>query len=126
MTAPILDEIPLMNMFIQAVPFALRGIHVERRNIINEKSARGHWLKNGQKGQADVFVVYRGVHVELETKAHTGTLREHQERWQARCLNPPHGWPPIPYLILRARRDESPSDTVTRWISELTEALQHV
>lgn len=124
MTAPVLGELALMNLFLQTAPFHLPGIHVERRAIINERSARGHWLKNGEEGQSDVFVVYRGLHVELEMKASKGSMRKAQLRWRARCVNPPKGWHRIPHLILTARKGEPPADTVARWVAELRTAVE--
>lgn len=115
-----MNETDLLHAFIAAAPYALPGVHIDRRNIINERSARGHWLRNGIIGQADAFAVYRGRHVEIETKSARGTLRDAQARWRARCLS---GL--CPHLVLRARRDEAPTDTVNRWIEELTEALHH-
>ena len=66
------------------------------------------------------MVRYLGRHIELETKAARGTLREAQAMWRARCLSPPMNWPPLcPHLVLKARKDESPDDTVNRWIEEI-------
>lgn len=113
-----MNETDLLHAFIERAPFALPGVHIDRRNIINERSARGHWLRNGIVGQADAFAIYQGRHVEIETKAARGTLAEAQRRWRDRCLG---GL--CPHLVLRARRDESPPDTVNRWIAELAEAL---
>lgn len=114
-----MNETSLLHLFIEQAPYALPGIHIDRRNIINERSARGHWLSNGIKGQADAFAIYRGLHVEIETKAARGVLAEEQKRWRKRCEG---GL--CPHLVLRAHRNESPDDTVARWISELRTVLE--
>ena len=113
-----MNETDLLHTLILQAPHALRGIHIDRRNIINERSARGHWLRNGITGQADAFAIYRGQHVELETKAARGALRDAQRAWRDRCLG---GL--CPHLVLKARAAEPPEDTVNRWIAEIAEAL---
>lgn len=120
-----LNETDLLHIFIERAPHTIPGIHVERRNIINERSARGHWLKNGVIGQADAFAIYRGVHVELETKAARGAMADAQKCWRIRCLNPPMGGPSLcPHLVLKAGKAELPEQTVTRWIEELSQAIR--
>ena len=95
------------------------AVRVERRNIINVETKQGFRVRNGIKGQADAFAtVEGGLHVEIETKAAGGKLAEAQERWRASCLRRR-----IPHLVLRARKGESPDDTVTRWIDELRATL---
>lgn len=124
MTGPTLSETDLLHVFIERAPFALPGIHVERRNIINARTDKGYRVRNGIRGQSDAFAVYRGQHVEIETKAARGALEEAQERWRARCVAPPQGGPPLcPHLVLKARPQETPDDTVNRWIEELRIAL---
>lgn len=118
------SENDLLFTLIERAPYAIPGIHIERRAIINEQAARGHWLKNGVVGQADSFAVYRNQHIELETKAARGTMAEAQKFWRARCLQPPQGGPPLcPHLVLRARPRETPDETVARWIEELRGVL---
>lgn len=125
-----MTELDLMWLFIQRVPVAIPGAHIERRNVIRgarvgKSDAR---VSNGVKGQADCFVVLPGArHVECETKAaETGHDPDAgckcetcvaQRRWRARCEQLR-----IPYLKLRAEVNESPDQTVGRWIEILRTA----
>lgn len=122
-----MSENDLMWLFIQRVPAAIPGAHIERRNIIHgarlgKSDAR---VSNGVKGQADTFVILPGSrHVECETKAAAanhdpdkGCACETcvaQRRWRARCAQLG-----IPYLKLRAAEGEDPEDTIDRWVEEL-------
>jgi hypothetical protein len=116
-----MNETDLLHMLIERVPFDLPDVRVFRRNIINrvvEERGRKFTLKNGIKGQADAYALVRGgLHVELETKAARGAMRDEQWAWRSFC----HRFG-IPHLVLRARPDEHPSATVERWIEELTHA----
>lgn len=123
MTAPALSETDLLHLLIERAPYALPGIHIDRRAIINTQSVHGFRARNGIAGQADAFAIYRGRHLELETKAAKGTMREAQKRWRARCLRPVQKHPLCPHLVLRAGAHESPEDTVNRWIEEIRAAL---
>ena len=118
-----MDETDLLHLFIVRAPLTLPNVRVFRRNIINRvatERGRKFQLRNGIKGQCDAYVLLRGGgHVELETKAARGTMREAQERWQEFC------WAfDIPHLVLRARRGETPEETVTRWIDELRTVVE--
>jgi len=115
-----LSETDLLHIFIERAPFALPQVRVFRRNIINVEAKQGFRARNGIKGQADAYaLVEGGLHVELETKAARGVMRDHQLSWQAYCLSNR-----IPHLELRARRGEQPLETVDRWIGELRAVVE--
>lgn len=120
---PLLNETDLLHLYIERVPFALPHVRVFRRNVINRTVSEGdrkYTLRNGIKGQADAYALVRGgLHVEIETKAASGTLRDAQERWREFCIA--HE---IPHLVLRAKKDEAPTVTIERWVSELAECLR--
>ena len=52
-------------------------IYVERRQ------AGGFSYK---KGQADIYFVFNGIHVELEVKAENGQLSSMQQKWRDMCI----------------------------------------
>ena len=122
-----MSETDLLWRFIQRVPIAIPGAHVERRNIIQgarvgKSEAR---ISNGIRGQADAWAVLPGArHVECETKAakanhdpDSGCSCETcvaQRRWRANCARLG-----IPSLKLRARDGEATEGAVDRWIEEL-------
>lgn len=116
-----MNETDLLHHFILRAPQEIPTLwRIERRNIINVETTHGARVRNGIKGQADSFALTRGgLHIEIETKAARGVLEEAQRRWRAACVA--HG---IPHLVLRARKNESPDDTVTRWIDELRAVVE--
>ncbi len=116
-----MNETDLLHTLILRAPLAIPSLwRVERRNIINVTTDRGARVRNGVKGQADAFALTRGGrHIEIETKAARGVLAEAQERWRDAC-HAHH----VPHLVLRARRNESPDDTVNRWIDELRAVVE--
>lgn len=107
-------------MFVQGAAYLVPTCRVFRRSIINVETKGGWRAKAGIKGQADYYAIVRGGRiVELETKAARGVLEEAQKAWRAFCID----WQ-IPHLVLRAQRNEAPSDTVQRWCEELKEAIR--
>ncbi len=109
-----MNETDLLWLFIQRVPQAIPGAHIERRNII--KGARigktDYRISNGVEGQCDSFAVLPGaLHVECETKAIEGRLSPAQKRWKARCDQLG-----IPHLVLRQCAGESADETVAKWV----------
>lgn len=116
-----MNETDLLHHFILRAPLEIPALwRVERRNIINVATVHGARVRNGIKGQADAFALTRGgLHIELETKAARGVLAEAQERWRDACQAAG-----IPHLVLRARRGETPGETVTRWIDELRAVVE--
>jgi hypothetical protein len=114
-----MTEHDLLHAFIERVPYRLPHARIFRRNIINVETSRGYRVRNGIAGQADAYALVRGGrHVELETKAAAGRLAPVQKAWRAYCASFE-----IPHLVLRARKDEAPADTVDRWIDELQAVL---
>lgn len=112
---PLLNETDLLHIFIERVPFVLPQCRVFRRAIINVEAKQGFRVRNGIKGQADAYALVKGGrHVEIETKAARGTLREAQEAWRAWCAE----WG-VPHLVLKARKNDHPMVTVERWVNEL-------
>lgn len=109
-----MNETDLLHLFIERVPFVMPEVRVFRRNIINVVTKHGR-VRNGIKGQSDAYAVVKGGrHIEVEAKSATGSLTKEQRAWLAFCEAFA-----IPHLVLAARRDESPDETVGRWISEL-------
>lgn len=122
-TLPRATEADLGALFVERVPYVLPHVRVYRRNILDVKAQRpnGSWFRAvaGVPGQGDYYCLAQGgLHVEIETKAATGRMREAQLAWRAHCLRFE-----IPHLVLRAARQESPDATVTRWIDELRKCL---
>jgi hypothetical protein len=116
-------ENDLLHWLILRAPQQIAPLwRIERRNIINVETRQGFRVRNGIKGQSDAFALLRGGrHIEIETKAARGALREAQERWRAACLA--HD---VPHLVLKAHSKETPEATVNRWIAELAEVVTNV
>lgn len=118
MPRPEKSETDLLFMFIQRAPLAFPGVRVFRRNVINrvvEERGRKFALRNGIAGQADAYALVKGGrHVEIETKAARGVMRDAQWAWRSFCRD----WG-IPHLVLRARSDEDEEATIARWLEEL-------
>ncbi len=114
-----MNETDLLHIFIALVPHVIPGARVERRNIINTRSEQGYRVRNGIKGQCDAFCVFRGRHIEIETKAARGVMREAQERWRSWCIASG-----TPHMVMRANKNESPDDTVNRWAAELRAEIE--
>ena len=119
---PIMNETELLMKFIAEVPEHMPHVRVFRRTIINaevEREGRRFRAVAGIKGQADSYaLVTGGGHVEIETKAARGVMREAQKAWRAQMLEMR-----IPHLVLRGKAGEHPAQTVERWIAELRAAI---
>ncbi len=113
-----MNETELLIEFMAQAAIALPHVRVFRRTIVNatvERGGRSFHAKAGIKGQADAYaIVTGGGHVEIETKAAKGSMRQEQEAWRAQML-----FMRVPHLILRALPREHPATTVERWIAEL-------
>lgn len=120
---PELDENDLLQIFIAEAPRVLPDVRVFRRNVTNLPTTiegRTFRMRHAIKGQSDAYAIVKGGrHVELETKAARGVMRERQEAWRAFCL----AWA-VPHLVLRARANEAPADTVARWVEELRAVVE--
>jgi len=53
-----------------------------------------------RKGRCDLFVVYNGLHIEVEVKTKTGLLSSMQETWQRYCQA--HS---INHIVVRSREE---------------------
>lgn len=119
---PAASEAQLLKSFLEAVPYRIPGTLVFTRPMVNARATAGGrtWhVRAGVPGQCDLYAVARGgKHVEIEGKSARGQLRDAQIAWQKRCVELE-----IPHLVLRARKGEAPSDTVTRWCDELRSIL---
>ncbi len=111
-------ETDLLALFIRRAPAVCPTVRVFRRNIIRRKvviEGREVMLVNGIPGQGDAEAIVRGGrHIEIETKAAKGRMRDRQEAWRAWCVS----WG-VPHLVLRAGKGEEPTATVERWCNEL-------
>lgn len=117
---PLASEGDLLSALMVAIPYAIPDAIIFRRPIVSTKAEGGWWVRAGVRGQADAYLVAAGGrHVEIETKAAKHKWYAEQLRWRARCEQLR-----IPYLVLRARPREAPSDTVQRWIGELKAILE--
>lgn len=99
-----------MPRAVEAIP----DLRLFRRNIGFAPDAR---VRFGVPGQADVYgYLARAVAIplELELKAHGGRLSEPQKRWRDFCFQF-H----IPYFLLEQSANETPDETVNRWVSTL-------
>lgn len=58
---------------------------------LQEKNLPLYWERrqaggfNYKKGIPDLYVVFNGRHIEIETKAKNGKLSTMQEKWQTKC-----------------------------------------
>ncbi len=115
-----MNETELLMKFIAEVPEHMPNVRVFRRTIINAdvvRNGRHFHMKAGIKGQADAYAYIDGGRVvEIETKAARGRLLEEQKVWRAFCHERR-----IPHLVLRAKANEHPAETIERWIAELRE-----
>jgi hypothetical protein len=116
------SETDLGKLLLLAAPYALPNMRLFRRPILNVRAEKGFHVRAGIPGQADFYAMTRGGgHIEIETKAATGRLEQAQKRWRVLCVEMA-----VPHLVLRARKDEAPSDTVQRWIQEIRNAANPV
>ena len=121
--SPLASEADLMRAYIEAIPFAIPTMRVFRRNIIAARLNGGHFVRAGIPGQCDLYgyvkssrpaVSWCWAHpIEIECKAARTRWTKGQKKWRAFCEE----WR-IPYLALEARKDETPGDTVGRWVKE--------
>lgn len=111
-----MSETQLLHAWIARVPYTLPHVRIFRRNIINGQLTTGQRVRNGIKGQADAYAICDGgLHVEIEAKSATGRLTEEQKQWQAYCRARR-----IPHIVLTAGKNETPEETVERWVSEFS------
>jgi hypothetical protein len=108
------DEYALQAMLFLAVPKFIPNMRIFRRNIATVR-VEDRVMKFGIKGQSDTYAILKGgQHVEIELKSATGDLTPKQRAWQDWCL----AWN-VPHIVLVARKEELPKETIARWIEEL-------
>lgn len=115
-----MPELRTQSLLLLQAPKLLPDIRLFRRNVgVSKAVYKGveRYVRFGIKGQCDLWGTFRGgLHVELECKAHNGTLDEHQEAWRDWCLS----WG-VPWLLLQEQPGEAPLDCVVRWCGEIRE-----
>ena len=81
------------------------------RIFIQRRQAGGF---NYRMGLPDIYVVYEGIHIEIEVKSKTGHQSEMQKKWEKKFkeLN-------IPYLLCNS------VDDVKRFINKLKEEIKN-
>lgn len=104
------------------IPYKIPTLRLFVRPIVNSEVTRNgktFHVRAGIKGQCDLYgIVEGGGHIELELKAAKGRLSPEQETWMA--LMRRMG---VPCLVLKSEKDETPEETVNRWISEIAACL---
>jgi hypothetical protein len=130
------NETDLVKLFVARVPHVLPDCRAFERTIIDAVVILLHhfflWLKtragepiktrlrSGVAGQSDVWILVKGGrHIEVEAKAARGVMREAQERWKEFC-----GVWGVDHLIVRAKKGETPEETVDRWVEELRSVVE--
>jgi hypothetical protein len=109
-------ESTLQAAFLIAVPKVFPNLRLFRRNVGVAK-VRGATIRYSIPGQCDLYGYIRGAQsrvVEIELKSATGTLEPEQKMWRDFCL----AWG-VPWICLKAKKDETADETVSRWCDEL-------
>jgi hypothetical protein len=113
-----MGETDLMRLFMYEAARALPSVRLFRRQVGLFRT-EDRTIKVSQKGMADLQALVRGGRVvEIETKSRRGKLSPEQENWRDWCRS--FG---IPWLQLKALKNETPGQTVARWIGELRELV---
>ena len=109
------SENDLQRALLGALPARLPSLRLFRR-MVGSAEVRGTTVSFGLKGQCDLHGARMGGQaVEVELKSATGKMSEEQKRWKTWCVS----WG-IQHYCLVARRNETLSQTMDRWIAELT------
>lgn len=99
-----------------------KNVRVFRRNVGAIETNHGGLFIAGIKGQCDVYGFVRGGYAfEVEFKAASGRVSEHQQKWKSFC----ESWG-IPWLLLQARANESVEKTLDRWDSEFRDFISSI
>ena len=118
-----MNETDLVKLFVARVPFVLPTCRAFIRTIIDrvvDIDGRTVRLRANEPGQGDAWVLVKGGrHIEVEAKAARGVLRAAQERWQGFCAS----WG-VDHLVVRAKKGETPEETVGRWCDELRAVVE--
>ena len=106
---------------LKLAPFEIASLRLFHRTISKIK-IEGRVIKQGIKGQADLYgIVDGGGHIEVELKWIGGTLEPEQETWRDWCLERK-----IPWLLLEVWKEEEKEATLTRWIAELKRVTEEL
>ena len=96
------------------VALEFRGHRFFRRNVGLMKLDETRVFRAGIPGQCDLYVIGRGGwHGEVEVKRF-GSLSPAQRQWCDWCV----AWD-VPWIVLSASREETPAQTIDRWVREL-------
>ena len=107
-------ESTLQSALLLAAPSELPNVRFFRRNVGVAKM-RGATVSFAVAGQCDLYGLVKGGRaLEVELKSATGTLEPDQRDWRDWCLT----WG-VPHIVLKAKKDETVEQTVSRWIVEL-------
>jgi hypothetical protein len=91
-----------------------------RRNVGLIKMGGGRVFRAGVPGQADFYVIGKGGwHGEIEIKRF-GKLSPDQLNWMQWCFD----WK-VPWILMRAEKDEAQAATISRWLEELGRWLKN-
>lgn len=113
-------ETILQNELLLAAPRELPNLRLFRRNVLAVR-IEGRAMKAGIKGQSDLYGITQGVarHIEIELKSLTGRSSPEQKEWARWCAT----WG-VSHLVLRPLKDETTSQTITRWCHEIRQAIR--
>lgn len=115
-----MNETDLMRRFMPRMTD--KNVRVFRRNVGAIETNHGGLFIAGIKGQCDVYGFVRGGYAfEVEFKAASGRVSEHQQKWKSFC----ESWE-IPWLLLQAQRGETPEQTLDRWDSEFRDFISSI
>lgn len=110
-------ESQLQSALLLAAPARIPDLRLFRRNIGEAKLRGGYTVQFGIPGQCDLYGIVRGgSHLEVELKGVKTPMSVEQRVWAEWCAE----WG-IPHIVLRAKKDETISQTVDRWCLELRE-----
>lgn len=120
----------LREAFLLELPRAFADARFFYRNIINRRvrdlhTNREYQLVSGSAGMADLFGYARGSPVaipfEIELKSWSGSQTKEQRAWQRTMV-----MIGVPFLLLKQKKGETTSQTISRWISEVKALLNSI
>lgn len=115
-------ETELRREYVAACTAEIRDVRLFIRNIATLE-IEDRVIKAGVKGQADAWGwLFRSpypVPLEIELKNVKTPQSPHQKAWAAYCQAKS-----VPYLLLRARKGETPPEIIARWVRETNEWLE--
>ena len=106
-------ESTLQSALLLAAPGELPNVRFFRRNVGVAKM-RGATVSFAVAGQCDLYGLVKGGRALEVERIATGTLKPDQRDWRDWCV----AWS-VPHIVLKAKKDETVEQTVSRWIVEL-------